>query len=153
MGRYPKFVKKLLDSPSKEVRFLSRVLLSDRRSQINKNVYYLSSVTSVNILEYPLYKYKQLLPRKSVPVSDQWRLGLLSALLNARKSKNFFSLNLNKSQCQDMIDSLCSSQIIPHLETILIYMFAINHYNNILVSGLWGFYSRLREPDIILSQA
>ena len=111
MTRYPKFVKKLLDSPSKEVRFLSQELLSDRirRSQLNKNVYYLSSVTSVNILDYPLYKYKQLQPRKSVPVSDQWRLGLLSALLNARKSKNFFSLNLNKSQCQDMINSLCSS--------------------------------------------
>ena len=86
MSRYPKFVKKLFDSPSKEIRFLGRILLSDRRSQLNRNVYHLSSVTNVNILEYPIYKYKQLLPRKSVPVSDQWRLCLLSTLLNARNS-------------------------------------------------------------------
>ena len=109
LGRYPKFVQKLLDSPSKEIRFLSRILLSDRRSQLNKNVYYLSTVTNVNILDYPIYKYKQLLPRKSVPASDQWRLGLLTSLLNARKTKNFNFLNLNKAQCQDMINSLCSS--------------------------------------------
>ena len=109
LSRYPKFVKKLLDSPSKEVRFLSRVLLSDRRSQLNKNVHFLSSVTNVNVLEYPIYKYKQLLPRKSVPSCEQWRLGLLSSLLNARKTKNYTFLNLNKAQCQEMINSLCSS--------------------------------------------
>ena len=109
LGRYPKFVQKLLDSPSKEIRFLSRILLSDRRSQLNKNVYYLSTVTNVNILDYPIYKYKLLLPRKSVPASDQWRLGLLTSLLNARKTKNFSFLNLNRTQCQDMINSLCSS--------------------------------------------
>ena len=109
LSRYPKFVQKLLDSPSKEIRFLSRVLLSDRRSQLNKNVHYLSRVTNVNILEYPIFKYKQLLPRKSVPACDQWRLRLLSSLLHARKTKNFSFLNLNKDQCQDMINSLCSS--------------------------------------------
>ena len=109
MSRYPKFVKKLLHSPSKEIWFLSRILLSVRRSQLNRNVYYLSSIMNVNILEYPHYKYKQLLPRQSVPVSEQWRFCLLSTLLNARNSKNFSSLNLNKTQCNDMINSLCSA--------------------------------------------
>ena len=109
LSRYPKFVKKLLESPSKEIWLLSRVLLSDRRSQLNKNVHYLSSITNVNILEYPIYKYKQLLPRKLVLVSDKWRVGLLTSLLHARKTKEFSFLNLNQTQCQDMINSLCSS--------------------------------------------
>ena len=108
-GRYPKFVKKLLDSPNKEIRFLSRMLISDRRSQLNKNIFHLNQITNVNVLEYPVHKYKQLLPRKIVPNSEQWRLSLLTTLLKSRQTKDYTFLNLNKSKCQAMLDSLCSS--------------------------------------------
>ena len=46
--RYGNFVKKLMTSPSKEIRFLSKILLNDPRSTIWKNVWYLNNMTNMN---------------------------------------------------------------------------------------------------------
>ena len=42
---YSKFVHKLALSPSKEIRFLRRILISDSRSIIKKNIWFLNNLT------------------------------------------------------------------------------------------------------------
>ena len=46
--KYSKFVQKLLQFPSKEICFLSKVLLNDPRSTLCKNVWFLNDLTNVN---------------------------------------------------------------------------------------------------------
>ena len=48
--KYSKFVQKLLQFPSKEICFLSKVLLNDPRSTLCKNVWFLNDLTNVNIV-------------------------------------------------------------------------------------------------------
>ena len=50
LSRYPKFVRKLLQSNSKEIRFLSRILLTDQRSNLCRNISYLSDITKLEIV-------------------------------------------------------------------------------------------------------
>ena len=47
LSRYPKFVRKLLESTSKEVRFLSRILIGDQRSNICRNISFISDLTKI----------------------------------------------------------------------------------------------------------
>ena len=107
--KYTKFVQKLLQSPSKEIRFLSKILLSDPRSTIGKNVWFLNNLTNENIVVTSKFKVKQLIPINPIPANDQWRIRLLQVLLDARKEKNSAKLNLTKDQLNDMLQSLCIS--------------------------------------------
>ena len=61
-SRYVKFIQKLSLSPSKKIRFLHRILVSDPRSNIKKNVWFLSNLTSVDICRSSTFEVKQLLP-------------------------------------------------------------------------------------------
>ena len=47
LSRYPKFVRKLLGSSSKEIRFLSRILITDHRSNLCRNISYVSDLTKL----------------------------------------------------------------------------------------------------------
>ena len=107
-SRYAKFVQKLSVSPSNEIRFLYKVLLSDPRSNIQKNVWFLNNLTSVDICKTSTYEVKQLLPVNITPVEDKWRLGLLTVFFNARKYKNYQLPNFN-SQLEMFIESLCTT--------------------------------------------
>ena len=42
--RYSKFANNLLSSPTKEIYFLSKILISDHRSTVSKNVWYLNNL-------------------------------------------------------------------------------------------------------------
>ena len=95
--------------PSKEIRFLSKILLNDPRSTLCKNVWFLSDLTNVNIIETNKFQMKRVIPIESIPDNDKWRINLLSLLLEARKNKNWQQLNLNKNQLDEMIESLCIS--------------------------------------------
>ena len=106
-SRYSKFVFKLNDSPSREIRFLSKVLLSDPRSTIRKNVWFLNNQVNDDITKISSYKMKQMLPKSDIPVKEMWRIGLLTALLSSRNNPKH--LNLSKSQIQELLDSLCAS--------------------------------------------
>ena len=108
-SKYAKFVQKLLSSPSKEIRFLSKILLNDHRSTIGKNVWFLNDLTKVNIVETSKIQMKRLIPIDPIPDNDKWRINLLTVLLEARKTKNWQQLNLDKQQLDEMIESLCSS--------------------------------------------
>ena len=105
--RYSKFVFKLNNSPSREIRFLSKVLLSDPRSTIRKNVWYLSNLVNEDITKISSWKMKQLLPKCEIPVNEMWRIGLLTTLLNSRNNAQY--LNLSNSQIHGMLESLCAT--------------------------------------------
>ena len=107
--RYGQFVKKLLVSPSKEIRFLSAILLKDPSSTLWKNVYHINNLTDVNILVAGKVEIRNAIRIDPIPASDQWRVGLLNIFLEARILKNYSKLNLNKVQFIDMLDSLCKS--------------------------------------------
>ena len=107
--RYGNFVKKLMTSPSKEIRFLSKILLNDPRSTIWKNVWYLNNMTNMNILVVGKAQVRSAIPVDPIPALDQWRVGLLNVLLETRTSKNYSNLNLSKKQFDEMLESLCKS--------------------------------------------
>ena len=98
-------------SPSKDIRFLSKILLNDPRSTICKNVWFLNDLTVVNIIETSKFQLKKLikLTINPIPANDLWRIRLLQVLLEARKVKNSENLNLTKDQLNAMIESLCIS--------------------------------------------
>ena len=93
-------------SPSKEIRFLSKVLISDPRSTVAKNIWYLNHLTNTDILKA---KFKLKLPVNEVPTNEQYRLNLLTTLLEVRETKQYQKLNSTKKQINELIESLCKS--------------------------------------------
>ena len=108
-GRYHKFIQKLLNSPSKEIRFLSKILVNDRRSTIGKNIWYLNHTTDSDILNTSSSEFQKKLPVNDVPSNEQYRVRLLTPLLKVRETNKFEELNITKKQTSDLINSLCKS--------------------------------------------
>ena len=106
---YPKFLKKLISSPSKEFRFLSKVLVNDPRSIIGKNIWYLNNLTRSDVLKANPYEFKRLLPTKTIPENEKYRIRILNTLLQIREAKQFQDMNLTKQMAQELIFSLCKS--------------------------------------------
>ena len=109
LGRYTNFVQKLKSSPSKEIRFLSDILENDARSQLCLNLRYLSELTNVNPVTTDKWTFKSLLPRNSLPQREQWRIRWIDLLLDARRNKTFYELNMTETRCNSMLESLCIS--------------------------------------------
>ena len=108
MSRYPAFYRKLLQSPSKEVRVLARMVSADPRSSTCTNLRYLQNMTGLAAPEfYSSARIKMELPTKKVPEAEKWRLGLLDNLLKLKK-ESFMKVEDSKAICA-MIDSLCST--------------------------------------------
>ena len=106
--RYSGFYRKLLLSPSREVKFLARIVASDPRSSTCSNLKYLSKKTSmVQPHLYSSERIKAALPVQHVPEREQWRLGLLTSLLNL-KCEKYLRVEETKHICA-MIESLCST--------------------------------------------
>ena len=108
LGRYPTFVRKLLNSPSKEVRILARMVSTDPRSTTCQNLRYLRQLTQLDrVEEYSKWRVKAALPVQKVPDREMWRLGLLSSLMNLKSEKHLVVKD-SRHICA-MIDSLCST--------------------------------------------
>ena len=107
LSRYHKFMTKLSQSPSKEVRFLYFLIHNDCRSVTGRNLKYLNELCKCNTLKFANWKIKQMLPEESN--CEPWRARLLATLLEARNMKSYHSLNLNRTQTDEMIESLCTS--------------------------------------------
>ena len=108
VSRYPKFYQKLMNSSSKEVRILIRIVRQDPRSVTCKNLRLLRKMSGMDNAEfYCSNKVKLKLPVKLVPEKEYWRTGLLTSLLTLRVERH--------SQVQDaksvdaMITSLCNT--------------------------------------------
>ena len=108
LGRYPGFYRKLLTSPSKEVRILARMVSGDPRSTTCRNLRYLREISKLDTVEhYSAWRVKDALPVKKVPEKEKWRLGLLNTLMGMQ-SVRFIMVQDSKRICA-MIDSLCST--------------------------------------------
>ena len=109
LGRYSKFVQKLFSSPSKEVMFLINLVFIDARSVTCNNIMFLNMKTDLNIIKRASWKVKSLLPVQYVPQQEMFRIGLLDTLLETKYCKSYVSMNIDISQCNAMIASLCNS--------------------------------------------
>ena len=108
LSRYPGFFRGLLQSPSREVRVLARIVEEDPRSTTCLNMIYLSQVIGLNKPEcYGSAKIRAALPSKEVPDSEKWRLGLI-ANLTKLKHERYHQVKDFKHICA-MVDSLCST--------------------------------------------
>ena len=108
LSRYAGFYRKLLNSPSKEVRFMVHVVSDDARSTTCKNLRLLRSLTGFRQAEaYSSAKIKSVLPIKVVPQSETWRLGLLTSLLSLHREKRLVCDPTMSTEA--MISSLCST--------------------------------------------
>jgi hypothetical protein len=108
LARYPGFYRKLLASPSKEVRVLARMVSADPRSTTCRNLRYLREVTKMdNVESYSSWRVRESLPVQKVPEKEMWRVGLLTSLMGLRSEK-YKMVQDTKSICA-MIDSLCST--------------------------------------------
>ena len=88
LSRYPAFYRKLLQSPSKEVRVLARMVSADPRSSTCTNLRYLQNMTGLAAPEfYSSSRIKMELPNKKIPEAEKWRLGLLDNLLKRKKER------------------------------------------------------------------
>ena len=108
-SRYSKFVQKLASSPSKEIRFLYRLMINDGRSVIKKNIWFLNQLTKIDVCISANWKVKQVMPTSDIPNEELWRIPLLTKLLDIRRNQTYLTLGSNKTQIQEMIDSLCST--------------------------------------------
>ena len=108
ISRYPGFYRKLLTSPSREIRGLARIVSNDPKSTTCRNLRFLRNKTGMNQPEgYSSLWIKAALPVQAVPECEKWRLGLLANLLMVRGEKHL-RVEDTRSICA-MIDSLCST--------------------------------------------
>ena len=108
-SRYPAFVNRLKESSSAEVRFLVNLVQDDPKSKTCRNIKYLNEITDENCLTVPHFQWKQILPKKTMPMNDGWRRSLLDLLSEARQTKDYTRLNLTETQLEEMFISLCIS--------------------------------------------
>ena len=108
MSRYAGFYRKLLNSPSREVRGLVRIVSDDPRSTTCTNMRLLREKTGMSQPQFfSLAKVKAALPVKAVPEAEKWRLGLLTNLFKLR-SETYHRVEDTRTICA-MIDALCST--------------------------------------------
>ena len=108
LSRYSGFFRGLLQSPSKEVRVLARIVSSDPRSSTCLNLRYLSQMTGLIKPEFlTSARLRIALPVRNVPDGEKWRLGLLASLMKLKKEK-YQQVEDFKHICA-MMDSLCST--------------------------------------------
>ena len=108
LSRYSGFFRNLLNSPSREVRILARIIYSDPRSTTCVNLRYLEQLTGLSQPEhYSSYRVRAALPVKEVPDCEKWRLGLITNLFKM-KNERYLRVEDSKSICA-MLDSLCST--------------------------------------------
>ena len=108
LSRYPKFVRKLLESTSKEVRFLSRIVIADQRSNTCRNISYISNLTKINdVIMVAGWRVREALKQRCN--LEQWRKNLLTTFMQIRYDKTYEEFNMTKHQLDQFIDSLMIS--------------------------------------------
>ena len=108
LSRYPRFYRGLLNSPSKEVKMLARMVSRDPRSTICRNLKYLEQKTKLKDPEFcSSWKVRDALPVQNVPEKETWRLGMLSALMKIKREK-YLEVENMQHICA-MLDSLAST--------------------------------------------
>ena len=101
------FIQNLKDSQSAEARFMINLVQNDPKSRTFQNIKFLNEISQDNCMTVSQFEWRQILPRKTLPPNESWRISWLGTLLNVRKTKDFSSLNLNEQQAEEMLISLC----------------------------------------------
>ena len=108
LSRYPGFYRSLLNSPSREIRILVRMISDDPNSTTCKNLKHLARMTSLPKPQlYSSWRIKEALPVQYVPEKEIWRLGLISALMKVKR-ESYLMVNDMQHICA-MLDSLAST--------------------------------------------
>ena len=105
LSQYVGFIE--YNSTSKEVRILSCVAASDIRSITGKNCKNIKLEFTDRILDFSLRKMRSLYTVYTVPERDNWRLHLLSSLLDQRQEMD--AMGEDHVNLDELIDSLCCS--------------------------------------------
>ena len=80
----------------------------DPRYTTCKNLRYLKKLTNLdNAEKYSSWRIREELPKKSVPESENWRLGLLAELMRMKQNK--YKEVQDTTRITAMIESLCST--------------------------------------------
>ena len=107
LGRYPGFYRRLLDSPSKEVRMMAVFAAGQAQTVTAVNLAHLKSLTGLDPAWDSIRQIKESLPVKTVPAGEQWRLGLLDSLLALRAEKQAEEEDVKRVVA--LLSSLCST--------------------------------------------
>ena len=87
---------------------MARMVKDDPRSTTCRNLRFLRQKTLMQQAEsYSSWRVKDALGMQKVPEHEQWRLGLLTSLLNMRQDRH--NRVLDSKQLCGMIDSLSST--------------------------------------------
>ena len=107
LGRYPGFYRRLLDSPSKEVRMMAVLAAGQAQTVTAVNLAHLRALTGLDPALDSIRQIKDSLPVKTVPDGEQWRLGLLDNLLVLRAEKQAEEEDVKRVVA--LLSSLCST--------------------------------------------
>ena len=106
--QYAGFYRKLLQSPSREVRGLARIVSVDPRSSTCRNLRLLTKITGLRKPhEFASFRLKECLSVQYVPETEQWTLGLLNSLFQLRSERLYKEMDMKTVSA--MITSLCST--------------------------------------------
>ena len=106
-GRYPKFFRSLLDSPSLEVAVVARIVSKDAKTTTGRNLLNIKLETGLDVASAPLSQSRKLFSLVSTPSQASWKLFLLEKYL---KKRNDLDINCESTDfINDLISSLCSS--------------------------------------------
>ena len=106
-SRYSNFFQNLLNSSSKEVSFLANIVSRDAQSVTSKNIQLVEKAAGCSPWDYSTWRIKSGLSIKPIPENDDWRISLLSKMLEQRIKEE--KLMKNTDNLSKMIDSLCDS--------------------------------------------
>ena len=107
LGRYPGFYRRLLESPSKEVRMMAVFAAGQAQTVTAVNLAHLRALTGLDPAWDSIRQIKESLPVKTVPAGEQWRLGLLDSLLALRAEKQAEEEDVKRIVA--LLSSLCST--------------------------------------------
>ena len=107
MARFVKFYQSLIECKSIEISVLAKIVSSDVRSVIARNIELISKETKSHFMYLTAIKVRNLVPIEAVPVNHEWRGPLLMKLLTERRQME--EMMTKTDVISSMIDSLCSS--------------------------------------------
>ena len=107
LGRYPAFLRRLLDSSSTEVRLMAELAMENAQTVTASNLAHLQKLTQLDPVSDSVRSIKMALPVKLVPEEEEWRLGLLDKLLELRVKRR--AAGEDEKAVTAMISSLCST--------------------------------------------
>ena len=105
--RYSLFMRSLNKSESKEIRILASCVQGDARSTTGRNIANISTEIGEDLIEWGKQKMRVGLTKSSVPLEEEWRVPLLSRLLQDRIISK--QAHLDNEPLDYLINMVCSS--------------------------------------------